>query len=111
MSDNFEDQIIWSGEISFEAQGKQYSVSPLPLKMIVNDEFQNSDIWFPRQSNPGENQLFNVSTKESREATDKWIRLFLKKNGSPMSLDEVCDDGWTIVDIGRFLSTVVQISG
>lgn len=110
--DELTKQVVYNGEVKLDVKGRGYTVKPLPLQYIVSGDFQKSGLLFPRDAkDPGRFQLFNVDSAEKRAQLDEWLKNLLTLNGEAMSLDAVAAHGWDIVDLGRFLDLVVQISG
>lgn len=105
--------VVYNGEIDFEAQGRHYKVKPLPLKYIVNGEFDKSGLRIPMdKNNLAQGQAWFLTDKSYRDALTKWVPIFLHKEGEPVSFETiVMQDEWDIMDIARFLDAAVQISG
>lgn len=109
---NIDTAVIFDGQVNFAAQGKEYSVKPIPLRYIANNDFQQSGLIFPVDRNePGRQQIYNLVDEERRESLDKFMSLCLFHKGVPTGLETAIEHDWNIEDIGRFLDMLVQASG
>ena len=108
---DLEAAVLYDGKVTLPVKGRGYTVKPLPLRYIANGEFEKSGLVFPRDKNDlGRHQAFNLTDEHRRIALDKWMQKLLFYNGEPVSLKQACEWEWDVVDVGRFLDLVVQIS-
>lgn len=87
---------------SFVAQGNEYTIRPLKLKdvpMFLQDGISIGS------------QIFNLSTPEAREISDKWIQKTLTKGDEPTSLNILENDDWDTSDLKRFWRELLELSG
>lgn len=110
--DDIKSAVLYDSDIKFNVKGRDFTVKPLPLKHIINGDFQNSGIFFPTEKDKlGQRQLYNFVDKKTRNELDKWMQRLLFLDGVPVTLEQACEMEWDIVDIGRFLDISVQASG
>lgn len=87
----------------FEAQGKEYEIRPLKLKMV--DEFIKDQLSIGPQ-------LFNFISQEAKEKLEKWLpRVIFNKDGKGMTLDDLINDDWDLSDLRRLWRQVLELSG
>lgn len=87
---------------TFLAQGKEYIIMPLKLKDV--SPFLEDQIAIG-------SQIFNLSTPEAREKTDRWVRKTLYKGDKQTTLDMLMEDDWDVTDLKMFWRELLEISG
>jgi hypothetical protein len=86
----------------FVVKGTKYMIRPLYLSEV--SEFMKDGL----SVGP---QLVNLSDETRAKDLDKWIQRTVSCTGSPMSLDKLKDNKWTIKDMKKLLLKLVDLSG
>jgi hypothetical protein len=95
--------MLGASEFFTASNEKKYKIAPLKLKEV--QEFQDDRLSIGAQ-------IFNLTDKKTREKLEKWIaRNFQAENGQPVTLQELIDDDWTVVDLKRAVLKLADISG
>lgn len=111
MTDTDKD-VLYGGNIEIEIQGKRFTIKPLTLQHIITGEFKESGLFFPHdKDNIGQLQYYNVADPEKREQVDKWMQRTLFYEGKSVTFEQVCEWGWDLTDLGRWIDLVVRVSG
>lgn len=88
---------------TFVANGKTYTVKPIKLKDI--EQFMTDNLSLG-------SQLFNVSSEDARQKTDKWLKGYaVDSKDEPMSLEKAMTDEWDIADLKNFIKKLCDLSG
>lgn len=108
--------MVGSGE-TFEANGKTYKIMPMPLAHVV--EFTKDEV--PVRALP-----FFLTDENSKKTINKWlgevsveladgnvitVKYCRNKDGELMTIDKATADGWTILDLKRYLRKLCDLSG
>ncbi len=93
-----------SGSGNFvEIAGKQYQLLPLKVKEV--NEFTEDQINFG-------SQYLTLIDPEPKANLAKWLgRHLFTEDGSPVTLETIENDDWTVVDVKTFWRKLVDFSG
>lgn len=96
---------VMLGKDTFEVQGKKYHIRPLKLKMV--DEFIEDQLSIGPQ-------LFNFTSKETKEKLEKWLPRVLFRDEEAktgLTLADIMEEDWDLADLRRLWRAVLELSG
>lgn len=88
---------------SFVVNEKEYTIKPMTIKDALKFADEGLSI------GP---QIFNLAKKEYRERIDSYLSKYcFDSNGQPVSLKQVTNDDWDLVQLKEFIKKLCDLSG
>lgn len=88
---------------SFIVKEKSYIVKPIALQDA--EKFMNDNLSLGAQ-------LFNIANKKEKEKVDNWLSKYcFDDEGNSVSLEQVMNDNWDVVDLKEFFKKLCDLSG
>ncbi|MBA1335829.1 MAG: hypothetical protein HPY66_1647 [Firmicutes bacterium] len=95
--------MLGAPELFTASNGKVYEIAPLLLKEVP--EFQNDRISIGAQ-------IFNITDEEAKQSLEKWVaRKFQTAKGQAVTVQDLMNDDWTVVDLKNAIRKLADISG